>query len=46
MIELKIKYYDLKFFIFFQFQENAAAWGREKAELLSKLDDIDQPVNY
>ncbi|CAF4098028.1 unnamed protein product [Rotaria sp. Silwood2] len=28
-----------------RFQENAASWGREKAELLSKINDIDQPMN-
>ncbi|CAF5153600.1 unnamed protein product [Rotaria sp. Silwood1] len=28
-----------------RFQENASAWGREKAELLTKINDIDQPFN-
>ncbi|CAF4329760.1 unnamed protein product, partial [Adineta steineri] len=26
-----------------RFQENAAGWGREKAELISRINDIDQP---
>jgi hypothetical protein len=32
------------FIRFFQFQENAAAWGKEKAELLAQIDDIEQSV--
>ncbi|CAF1270425.1 unnamed protein product [Rotaria sordida] len=28
-----------------RFQENASAWGREKAELLTTINDIDQPIN-
>ncbi|CAM4823704.1 unnamed protein product [Rotaria magnacalcarata] len=27
-----------------RFQENASAWGREKAELMTKINDIDRPV--
>lgn len=27
-----------------RFQENAAAWGREKAELMTKINEIDQPT--
>ena len=32
-------------FLVVQFQENAAIWGREKVELLSKINDIDAPVS-